>query len=226
MTTDLTKQDRKAMLALATKGTSTFHPAIQLLHPNSEAVTSGKGKAGEFLFGEHNLSDIVKIFICAQRFHAIYLQNKVRKLESFDFQSPITKEIVAKLRKYQDGEDPRYGLSFLVYLPELDKFAVFHPNVPSARPVAADIMDHYTPPDERSSEAAKQMPHTNCLILSSSLLKSRNPHYVPNVTPQQPTKEWAPGNEELKEAMAIFSAPVDAEREQGPVEKATEAEER
>jgi len=227
--TDLTTQSDAAKsqeLALATKGTANFHQNIQLLHGQSDGVQQGKGRPGEFLFDDNNLGKDVKITIVAQRFHAIYLKNKQRELESFDSGSAITKKIVSMRRSYSEGEDPRYGYSFLVYLPELDKFAVYHPNVPSARPVAKDIIDYWTPPDKRTSEGAKQLPFTNCLILSSFLRESRNPHYVPKVTPVQADKSWQPNKEEAEEAIGIFSSPVFAERSGGKVEEAKSTDDR
>lgn len=214
--TSLMKTD-DAAIAMLTEGSANFHPAIQLLNSNSKIVIAQKARGGDFWFDEKALPKEFTIIVITYRAHAVHIENGVKKLESFNQASPVFAKIRATTRNYSGGQDIRYGISFLVYLPAVAKFGVFHPNIPSARPVGKEILIHLKKPEERTT--GKDLPYTMAFTLSSLLRESAQPHYVPKVTPMKLEPDDIPSKDEIEAALKIFKAPVESES------KVTEAKE-
>ncbi len=205
-----------AALSQLTQGTANFHPSVQLLQPSSKIVAAGKAKGGDFWFADAVLLPESTIIVITSRAHAVYSEDGVKKLESYDQASPVFTKIKSITRNYGDGKDVRYGVSFLVYIPGLAKFGIFHPNIPSARPIGAEILTFIRKPDERA--AGLNLPYTMFFQLSSFLREGKKPHFVPKITPIEMNKDEMPSEDQIEEAFKIFKAPVESEAK---VEEAT-----
>ena len=120
--------------------------------------------------------------------------------------------------------DPRYGYSWLVFLPDHNVFAVLHPNTPSARPVSKVFLNCMRKPEERDSDIAKQHPYTHFFTLSSITREKPQTHFVPTASPNNPKPTDMPSDEEIKKQAAIFFHPVKNEPEREKAESNGDSE--
>lgn len=211
MSTELAKPSDAEFLA-GIQGAGNFIPAILLLHPMSDPVVQKKGEAGNYWFEETDLGDEVTIVVCDRRWHSIYIEDGTKKLESYKFESPITDQIKAINRK-APKIDSRWGHSWLVFLPDQAKFAVFHPNTPSARPVSAVLGICTRPIDERQSTAQQELPYTHWFKLTSLIKPKPVKHFCPKATPIERQEGRAPSEEQAKLNVKLFQSAVEQEPE-------------
>lgn len=194
---------------------SQFLPDIRVIHGMSK-MTENK-VVGHFVFGGKNVGPELTILVVASRHHAILMRNNIKIKESYQPNSPTYKEIrniVASRQRKVPQNDARFGISWLFFVPTLDAFVVFHPNTYSSMPVSEEIMGFAIPIKDRRSEAAKQQPYSRCLILSTFMRQTAQPHPVPTVRPAEVELEMAFTDEQLKDALQLFFMPKQLEEQE------------
>ncbi len=209
---------------LATSGVAGFVPNLMLTHPNSEVATKKVCEPGHFCYNQElDVGEKVKLIILAKRFHAVLIKNGSKVHETFNSSSPITDDITSAVRDVPKL-DPRYGYSWLCFLPEHNVFAVFHPNTPSSRPISKVFLNHMRKPEERDSDVAKQQIYTNFFTLSSIVREKPQTHFVPVAVSIKPVPEDMPSDELIKKHALVFFKPVEQEPQREKVSDAGDSE--
>lgn len=194
-----------------------FVPDLRVIHGNTPAALDGATVGCYIYNNEKEFGKDFPIIIIASRFHALLLRDNTKVKESFDKDSQTSREIIGICSSHQrsvPANDARYGISWLIYLPDEACFAVFHPCTYSSMPVSRDIDKYVTPIDKRQSAAAKELPYTRCLELGTRIVVKKHTYPVPTVKPLtvQPKMACTPG--QMKEAIDIFMFPVTLESSQ------------
>jgi len=118
-----------------TKGPD-FLTRMSLCHPLSDVVNKAGVKPGNFYlnWGEEaiDLGNEVVVVIGPWRPHALLLENKEAKAESFDPESEEFKSIQQTQKKGQETV-PLVGVDYLLHLPEHNETAVFFFNKTAVR---------------------------------------------------------------------------------------------
>ena len=209
-----TESERKFFEARVQSDES-FLPSLKLLQGTSPelAEDGGANKSGDFYLSilNRNLHQKVIVCIVGRRAHALLMENNRKTKESFDYDSPIFKQIVNTQSTRDQSIRSSWSVGdFLCWLPEENVFCTFFPGVRALRPIAFDLIDYMTEPKSRSIESKKEYPHTNCFEFNS-FLQSFGPRYrcmVVKPTPLVPDKSLFPQQEQLEASQKIFYHPV------------------
>lgn len=201
-----------------------FLPSLKLIQGTNPEIEKGAQQGTFFVtLLDRKLTNKVIITVCARRAHALLLENNKKVKESFNYASPIFKEIIATQSTKDQSVRSSYSIGdFLLYLPEEDIFCTFFPGQKTLRPVAFDIIDYGTPPEGRAIDSRKNWPHTNVFTLNSEWKKYGTSFrsFIPVVTPLACDPSFWPTPEALAQPKAIFYKPVIDEMgvEEAPVD--------
>ena len=126
--------------SLASGGAS-FLPRIQIMQASAEKVKEGKVAMGVFAFfeGTDTIIDLGKVFV------AVPVAYRSKAMD-FSADTPLAfhdakSEQFASIRKRADAKEQgcAYGIEWLLWVPELNKFATFFCGSPTTRPLSRDI---------------------------------------------------------------------------------------
>lgn len=193
-----------------------FLPSIKLIQGISAEVKEENIEAGHFLISNThtNLKQDFTILVLGRRSHALLMINNKKSKESFNFDSPIFKEIMSTPSDRPNGINSFWGNDFLIYVPKVGEFVTFFCGKPSNREIGWSIVDHMIPFKDRE-KGKTDLPHTNCFQLDSifetTKFGSDYRCHCPIITPLEPSKEFFPDQNSLESAAKIFHTPVQNE---------------
>lgn len=118
---------------------TTYLPRLQLYDSNSNAVKQGTIQIGTYgLATANNITSLgkeAKLFVCSMRFKAMDLNGGVKS-----FYNPDHKEFL-RIKKTSEGQNTGClcGPEFLVFLPDINKFATFFMSSKTMRREAPNV---------------------------------------------------------------------------------------
>lgn len=195
---------------------------IKLQHSISESVKTETAKQGEYLLGgKVNLSKKFIMALLGYRWHALLFRDGKKVIDTYDRNSDEYKEVRNTKKDFNGGVSPSYGQDWLVYLPEYGQIGSFFPNLGSRteRDASVVLFTHFTKPEERSSEAERNLIHTNIFEVSSTLMSMGkfNPWGI-QVKALPPNPEYAPPQELYDQYKEMFFNPVQREKSATPAD--------
>lgn len=205
-----TDAERKQMRAQS----RAFLPSIKLIQGISKEINKENHvEAGDFLVSNTNtnLKQGFSICVVGRRSHALLMIDNKKSKESFNFESPVFKEIQNTKSDRDAGINAFWGDDFLIWIPKAGEFYTLFCGKPSNRETGWCIVDHMTPLDQRE-KGREDLPHTNCFTLDSHFeIKKFGENYrchCPDVIPIEPDKILHPDIQAAELAGQTFYSPV------------------
>ena len=192
--------DETAIASLKQGG---FLPYIQLVNAMSEQAQSGKIQAGRFclMLSKDNVVDLGTQFVglyVSVRPKAMQFKPEVKSC--YNPRDPLFQEL--KVKAEQGGNNCAWGPEFLVWLPEVEKFASYFLGNASGRNEGGNLVG---PLQQQGFFAASQ--------IATTMKNGKGRWFGPRTEPYTLPLANVPTPEILKSELEKFASPPDSEKE-------------